>query len=365
MSIKEDHNRFRDIVKGKVKEDFKKYVSQGEMIGKRENEFVKIPLPQIDIPNFRYGPKQQGGVGQGDGQPGQDVGEPGEGGQGAAGSAPGEHLLEVELTMEELADILGEKLALPRILPKGQKNVETVKTRYSGLAPVGPEGLRHFKSSYKRALKRYVSSGIYDPEEPVIIPIRRDFQYRSFKKVIQPQTKAVVIYMMDVSGSMGDEQKEIVRLESFWINTWLKKHYKGLETRFIIHDAAAKEVDEDTFFRTSESGGTLISSAYKLCQQLIETEYPISDWNIYPFHFSDGDNWSGEDTRLCVRMLKEFFLPNVNLFCYGQVESKYGSGQFLKDLQKEFPGDQRIVLSQIENRDKILDSIKDFLGQGK
>ncbi len=88
MSIREDHNRFREIVKGKVKEDLRKYVSQGEMIGKREDEYVKIPLPRIDIPNFRYGPKQQGGVGQGEGQQGQDVGEPGEGGgQGQAGEA--------------------------------------------------------------------------------------------------------------------------------------------------------------------------------------------------------------------------------------------------------------------------------------
>ncbi len=199
----------------------------------------------------------------------------------------------------------------------------------------------------------------------MIIPIRRDYQYRTVKKTQTPHTKAVVIYMMDVSGSMGDEQKEIVRLESFWINTWLKKHYKGLETRFIIHDAAAKEVDEETFFKTSESGGTLISSAYKLCQQIIQQDYPFSEWNVYPFHFSDGDNWSGEDTRLCVNLLKEFFLPNVNVFSYGQVESKYGSGQFLKDLEKEFTNDDRLTLSQVENRDKILDSIKDFLGKGK
>lgn len=365
MSIREDHNRFREIVKGKVKEDLRRYVSQGEMIGKREDEYVKIPLPRIDIPNFRYGPKQQGGVGQGDGQPGQDVGDPGEGGTGQAGEAPGEHQLEVELSMEELAEILGEKLQLPRIEPKGAKNIDSLKTKFTGLAPVGPEGLRHFKSSYKRALKRMVGSGTYDANEPLVLPIRRDMQYKSFKKVQQPHTQAVVIYMMDVSGSMGDEQKEIVRLESFWINTWLKKHYKGLQTRFIIHDAAAKEVDEDTFFRTSESGGTLISSAYKLCKEIIEKDYPSDEWNIYPFHFSDGDNWSGEDTRLCLKMLSEFFLPKCNVFSYGQVESKYGSGQFLKDLEKEFGEDERLTLSQIENRDKILDSIKDFLGKGK
>ncbi len=364
MPIKSDHSRFRDMIKGKIKEDFKKYVTQGEMIGKREEEIVKIPLPSIDIPIFKYGPKQQGGVGQGDGKPGDAAGEPGQG-QGQAGENPGEHLLEVELSFDELAEILGEKLELPRIEPKGSKNVETVKYKYSSMAPVGPEGLRNFKTSYKEALKRQISSGTYDPEFPIVVPIRKDFRYRSAKPVVTPQTKAVVLYMMDVSGSMGDEQKEIVRLESFWINAWLKKHYKGLETRFIIHDAAAKEVDENTFFRTSESGGTLISSAYKLCQQIITQDYPTSEWNIYPFHFSDGDNWSGEDTRLCMRMLKEFFLPHVNVFCYGQVESKYGSGQFLKDLQKEFSGDERIITSAIESRDHILHSIKDFLGKGK
>lgn len=365
MSIREDHGRFRDIIRGRIKENFKKYVSHGEMVGKRENDFVKIPVPYIDIPRFKYGPKERGGVGQGSGSPGDPIdGQPGDG-SGEAGNQPGQHTLDVEVSMEELADILGEELELPNIQPKGRPQIQATKTKYSGLSPVGPEGLRHFKFSYKRALKRYIASGTYDPEDPVIVPVRADFRYRSFRQVVQPQAKAVVIYMMDVSGSMGEEQKEIVRLESFWINTWLKKHYKGLETRFIIHDAAAKEVDEKTFFSTSESGGTLISSAYKLCQQVIEADYPTAGWNIYPFHFSDGDNWSGEDTRLCMRLLREFFLPNVNMFGYGQVESKYGSGQFLKDLEREFPSDDRLVLSKIENREKILASIKDFLGKGK
>lgn len=368
MAIKEDQNRFKSIVKGKVRADFKKFVTNGEMIGKREDEFVKIPLPRIDIPTFRFGPKQnEQGVGQGDGdgeESAQGDGQQGPG-KGEAGETPGEHVLEAEISLDELAEILGEKLSLPRIEPKGASQLITEKNKYTGIAPVGPEGLRKFKQTYKKALARYISSGTYNPDDPQIIPIRRDFQYRTVKKTQSPHTKAVVIYMMDVSGSMGEEQKEIVRLESFWINTWIKKHYKGLETRFIIHDASAKEVTEDVFFRTSESGGTLISSAYKLCQQIIEEEYPLDEWNVYPFHFSDGDNWSGEDTRLCMDLLKNFFLPRVNVFSYGQVESKYGSGQFLKDLQKEFPEDDRITLSQIESRDKILDSIKDFLGKGK
>ena len=365
MSIEEDHNRFREIVRGRIKRHFKKYVSHGEMIGKRENDFVKIPVPQIEMPKFKYGPKQSGGVGQGQGQPGDNVDGEQQPGKGQAGEQPGEHVLEVDVSLEELADILGEELELPRIEPKGNKSINSTSTRYSGRGPVGPDSLRHFKASYKEALKRYMASGTYVPGETVVVPIRRDFRYRTVKHVSKPQSRAVVIYMMDVSGSMGEEQKEIVRLESFWINTWLQRNYKGLETRFIIHDAAAKEVDEETFFSTSESGGTLISSAYKLCQQIIETDYPVDEWNIYPFHFSDGDNWSGEDTRLCLKLLNKYFLPKVNMFGYGQVESKYGSGQFLKDLEKSFSEDERLVTSKIESRDKIINSIKDFLGKGK
>lgn len=358
MSIREDQNRFRDIIRGRIKQNFKKYVTQGEMIGKRENDFVKIPVPSIDIPRFKYGPKQMGGVGQGEGE--------GEGeGAGQAGNASGEHHLEVEVSFEELAEILGEELELPRIVPKGNKNVDSTSNRYSGRAPVGPDNLKHFRSSYKEALKRSIANGTYDPENPIVVPIKRDLRFRTVKKVSKPQSNAVVIYMMDVSGSMGDEQKEIVRLESFWINAWLKKHYKGLETRFIIHDASAKEVDEKTFFSTSESGGTLISSAYKLCQKMIEQDYPPSEWNIYPFHFSDGDNWSSDDTKLCVNMLENFFLPLTNMFGYGQVESKYGSGQFLKDLEKVFPSHDKLVISRIEGRERILPSIKEFLGKGR
>lgn len=363
LKILQDHNRFKNIIRGRIKKDFKKFIVNSEMMGRSENESIKIPMPSIDLPKFKYGPKDEGGEGKGKGEKGQ--GAKGEGSQaGEAGDQEGQHFIEVDLSFDELADILGQELELPKIEPKGHKNIQTQHTKYSGRSNVGPEGLRHFKSSYKEALKRSIASGEYDPDDPMVIPIKVDLRYKSFKQEVKPKTNAVVIYMMDVSGSMGDEQKEIVRLESFWINTWLKRNYKGLETRFIIHDAAAKEVDEKTFFSTSESGGTLISSAYKLCQKIIEEEYPIDEWNIYPFHFSDGDNWSGEDTRLCVKILEDFFLPKVNMFGYGQVESKYGSGQFSKDLDKYLGGKERLIISKIENKEKIPESIKDFLGKG-
>jgi len=168
-----------------------------------------------------------------------------------------------------------------------------------------------------------------------------------------------------VSGSMGDEQKEIVRIESFWIDTWLRSQYKHIESRYIIHDAVATEVDQETFYSTRESGGTKISSAYKLCQEIIDRHYPPDDWNIYPFHFSDGDNWGGGDTKECIRILREAILPKSNLFCYGQVESPYGSGQFIKDLDKNFAEADNLLTSQIKDREAIYASIKDFLGKGK
>ncbi len=368
-SIKRDHARFRNIVKGKIKQDLKKYITNGELLGRKGKDLVTIPLPQIDIPRFRFGDKEQGGVGQGEGEAGDPVGkgDPQEGpGQGEAGENEGQHELEVDLTLDELAEILGEELQLPKIEPRGHKSIKVVKDKYTGIARVGPDSLKHFKRSFKEALKRQISMGTYDPNNPVIIPNKRDMRYRSWKSVVENQNNAVIIYMMDVSGSMGDEQKEIVRTEAFWIDTWLRSQYKDIETRYIIHDATAKEVDEQTFYRTRESGGTLISSAYKLCEKMIEKDYAPSEWNIYPFHFSDGDNWSGEDTRLCMDILKNAILPVANVFCYGQVESRYGSGQFFKDLKEELKEkNEDVILSKIENKEGILQSIKDFLGKGK
>jgi sporulation protein YhbH len=370
FNIQRDHARFKNIIKGKIKQDLKKYISNGDMIVRKGKDTVSIPMPQIEIPRFKFG-SNEGGVGQGEGKPGDEVdpnGQPqdGKSGQGAAGDQPGEHSLEVDLTLAELAEILADELELPRIEPKGKEILEKDKDRYTGIAHQGPNSLRNFKRSFQEALKRQIASGSYDPDNPLIVPIRRDMRFRSWKTTQEFDANAVIIYMMDVSGSMGDEQKEIVRTESFWLDTWLRSQYKGLETRYIIHDTVAREVDEKTFYSTRESGGTLISSAYKLCQKLIETEYPSEQWNIYPFHFSDGDNWSGEDTKLCFDLLQNQLFPKINMFCYGQVESRYGSGQFLKDLQEQFKeGNEKLALSKIENKEGIMKSIKDFLGKGK
>jgi sporulation protein YhbH len=364
--VEADHARFREIVRGQIRKDLRKYVTRGEMIGRHGRYAVSIPLRQIRLPMFRFGRHQRGGVGAGDGEIGTPVaeGDPGAG-AGSAGDQPGRHMLEVEVSLEELAQILGEELQLPRIRPKGKSTIMAERWRYVGISRAGPESLRHFKRTYKQALRRQLAMGLYDADDPAIIPIRDDKRYRTYKVRELPENNAVVIYMMDVSGSMGDEQKEIVRTEAFWIDTWLRSQYKKLETRYIVHDAVAREVDRETFYHVKESGGTKISSAYELCATLIDEHYDPENWNIYPFHFSDGDNWGSEDTRRCIAILRERLLPRVNQFSYGQVKSAYGSGQFKKDLDEAFSNGEPVVTSEIRDRDAIYHSIREFLGAGR
>jgi uncharacterized sporulation protein YeaH/YhbH (DUF444 family) len=364
--IEKDFARFREIIKGQIRKDLRKYITHGEMIGKRGKYAVSIPLPSLRIPTFRHGKNEGTGVGQGEGEPGTPIamGDE-EGGRGGAGEHPGDHLLEVDVTIEELAQILGEELELPRIKPRGKSTIYAERDRYTGIARAGPESLRHFKRTYREALKRSMAMGVYNPAAPVILPVREDRRYRSRKPRQVPQNNAVVVYMMDVSGSMGDEQKEIVRTEAFWIDTWLRSQYKKVETRYIVHDASAKEVDRDTFYSIKESGGTKISSAYLLCDELIKKSFNPSEWNVYPFHFSDGDNWGSEDTKKCVDLLREEVLPRVNAFCYGQVKSAYGSGQFKKDLDGAFPAHEAVITSEIRDKAGIYESIKEFLGKGR
>ena len=363
--IDRDLSRFRQVVRGIVKKELRKYMSTGELVGRQGKDFVSIPIRQIEIPTFRHETRKFGGLGQGDGEPGSPVGPGDETGAGVAGSAPSDHLLEVEIALEELARILGDELELPNIKPRAKDVIEAQHGRFSGIHRNGPESLRHFKRTYREALRRQVASGAYNFANPVIIPIKEDRRYRARRTIHAPETNAVIIYVMDVSGSMGDEQKDIVRSESFWINTWLRHQYKGVVTRFVVHDAEAHEVDEHTFFHTRESGGTRISSAYQLVARMLDEEFPASEWNIYVFHFSDGDNWGGGDTQACIGLLRDRILPATNLFGYGQVASPYGSGAFINDLAGQFSGAENVVMAEIGSRDEIYSSIKLFLGKGR
>ncbi len=350
--IGQDLDRFRKIVKGSIKTDLKKHITSGSLTGKLGGRTVKIPLPQIQLPKFTYG-KMDGGVGSGEEAPGKG---------GEAGDQEGEHELEVEVSYDELADILGEELELPNLEPKGTQSVESEKSKYNTIRRVGPEGLRNFRRTYKEALKRSMVEGTYDPANPVVIPTRADKRFKSWSTTPKPIASAALFYMMDVSGSMSDEAKDMVRTMAFWIDIWIRKHYPNVERKFIIHDAVAKEVDEQEFFHTTESGGTKVASAYKLCADMIDAEYPVEEWNIYPFHFSDGDTWGGSDSKDSVEIVKNRLLPKSSLFSYGQVKTTYGQGKLKGILDTALIGASNYVSAEVASRDEILDAIKKFLG---
>ncbi len=370
-----EKKRLQEKIKDKVKKNLKQYVTDESFVGQQGKKYVRVPIYGLRLPRFEVDPSKRGGVGQGEGKPGQPL--PGQGqpqpgqGQGAAGNDEGEHHLEVDVNLEEMLNILSEALELPNIQDKGKKKkIVSQQIRYDNLRKVGPEATLDIRRTVKNAIIRAIISGEYDPnrdEHPPLSITVDDKRHKIWEIVEQRTTNAVIIAMMDISGSMGEDQKEIVRTEMFWIESWLRRQYQGLEVVYIVHDTQARIVDQETFYTISEGGGTNISSAYQLCQQVMQDHYNPDEWNIYPFHFSDGDNWSSEDDEICIRLLREFILPHSNQFSYAQVVSKWGSGKFKEVLEKSLKTEEakKLVISVVKNKDGILESIKEFLKAGK
>jgi uncharacterized sporulation protein YeaH/YhbH (DUF444 family) len=167
---------------------------------------------------------------------------------------------------------------------------------------------------------------------------------------------------MDVSGSMGDEQKEMVRIASFWIDTWLSRNTKTwrVATSFTTPSARGGRTHVLSHARKRRHK---ISAAYRVLDSIIDERFPPSEWNIYAFHFSDGDNWD-DDNHACAELMQESLLPKLNQFCYGQVASYWGSGKFLSELYDKFEDNDKVVTSEISDREDILKAIKSFLGKG-
>lgn len=363
--IEQDRARFREIVRGRIRADLKRYLTTSELFARRGDRAVSVPIPQIELPRLRFGDNSRGGVGQGDGERGDPLEGAHAQGDNGVGDSPAEHPLEVEVELDELAAMLGRELELPYIQPRGRHSLISEAGRYDHVRSRGPDSLRHVRRTFRQALRRTLAAGQFDPSAPRVLPERGDYRFRADRPRPLPQSSAVILHMMDVSGSMGREQKEIVRIQAFWIDTWLRSQYDQIEVQYIVHDAAAKLVDREAFFHLRESGGTKISSAYELCLTQIQTRYRPEDWNIYAFHYSDGDNWSARDTERCMHLLRDELIPRVNQFCYGQVKSAYGSGQFKKDLDECLAREERLVTAAVADRSDIADAIKAFLGKGR
>jgi hypothetical protein len=293
LKIDQDHARFRDIVRGRIRENLKKYISHGELLGRQGKDTVVHPGAADRHAALSLRRQAVGRRGPGRGRAGRPDGRARRA-RATARARPARTRVSTPRG--------GGHPRRPRADPRrrtpaaahraqGQGRIVAEKDKLRGHPRVGPESLRHFAAPSARRSSGRSPRASTTPRSPSSSPPATTCASAG-RPACEPVANAVIVYMMDVSGSMGDEQKEIVRIESFWLDTWLRSQYKGLESVYIIHDAVAREVDRDTFFHTRESGGTMISVGVQALQRHHRKRYPAADWNVYPFHFSDGDNWS-------------------------------------------------------------------------
>ncbi|MDA2935905.1 DUF444 family protein [Patescibacteria group bacterium AH-259-L05] len=303
--------------------------------------------------------------------------------EGGAGGEPGEDWIETEMDIEEIFDIVTEEIGLPKLKKKKEGQIEVQKGwKPSGTKKTGIPPRLKKKLTVQQAIKRW--SGIIlglkqmleeklgkkpdlddqhyvwalnsakldkdkaieillkiingerkvnkkDLENATIILDEDDLRYTKLEQDIEYESNAVISAIMDVSGSMGTEKKLIARSFYWWSYEMLKRVYQNVEIVFIIHHAEAQVVSEERFFHTVQSGGTLCAPAYMLTADLIHTTYPPEAWNIYTFHFSDGEDF---DRKAGVKSLKNL-LPLVNAFGYGET-LPYGSHSLLDDYIDAF-----------------------------
>lgn len=362
-----DNDRYEKILRGRARKELLKFKNPREMIGRKGGDIVSIPVPDIELPSYIPGTRgNKGGIGQGDGDIGTPITGPSRPGQGeGAGSDPAEHIREqwVRLSRFEIAQTLMEELGLPNLEPKGNENIKERKLKWNTYSKVGNEV--NLSESVRNVLLRNIALYGKDFDPSKVIVRDDDLVFDSWRITEKPEASAVIIYMMDVSGSMSDDQKEWVRTVAWYLSTIIRYQFGkaradlrserftaddygiGVGEVFITHDAEAREVDEETFFNTRESGGTKISSAYILADKIIEKRYDPRNWNIYLFHFSDGDNW-GDDNEVAFSTVDKF-MKFANHFGYIQTESSHGSGEFYRTFADKYgTSHQRVRLAKIE-----------------
>jgi uncharacterized protein len=320
----QDQQRHAEKVQDAIQNNLPDLISEENIILSNGRDVIKIPIRSLDEYKIRYNYDKSKHVGQGEGdsQVGDVVARDGSGekqpvaGKGeGAGDQPGEDYYEAEVSLVELQDILFKELELPNLREKETADVVQKKVEFNDIRKTGLMGNIDKKRTILTAYKRNAISG-----KPAIAPIYQDdLRFKTWNEEIKRESKAVVLAMMDTSGSMGKWEKYMARSFFFWMSRFLRSKYETVEIEFIAHHTEAKVVTEDDFFSKGESGGTICSSAYRKALELIDEKYSPSRYNIYPFHFSDGDNLTSDNTR-CVKLVNQIMKVS-NMFGYGEVNA--------------------------------------------
>ncbi len=371
-----DAVRHREKIREVLRQHLPDVIAEESIITRRESRLVKVPIRGVKSYQFIHGHAggAAGGLGSGEGRRGKVVGRrprPGRGQPGQPGGEPGVDYLETEIEIEELIRMMLEDLGLPNLREKEVR--EAVVPRgwtFDSIEKTGIQPRLDKKRTIKEAIKRtevLVSALMSESgrteeecrialersggdaaaalrllatgaaleggaEAPVVVLESEDLRYRTLTEDIEYHSNAVVIAMMDVSGSMDRIKKYFARSFYFWMLSFLRTIYRNVEIRFIAHTTEAKLVDEHEFFHKGESGGTNCFSAYDLAAELVDAEYSPSRWNIYPFHFSDGEDWEPDRA---VKSLEALLGRGPSAFGYGEIQTDYTSSVLMQTFARD------------------------------
>jgi len=361
-----DQARHNQKVKEAIRNNLPSIVSEEAIITSDGSRLVKVPIRSLELPHFRFNPNKQqhAGQGQGDSHVGDVIGQIGQRGQGAgkqAGDQPGVDYYEADITIDELAEMIFEDLSLPNLQQKGSEQVEAETIRFADIAKRGVMS----NLDKRRTILENIKRNALRTGRPAIGGVKPDdLRFKTWTREVRREMNAVVIAMRDVSGSMGEFEKYITRSFYFWMVRFLRSKYNNVKIIFITHHTEAQEVDEEAFFALGESGGTRVSSAYKLALKIIEERYNPMYWNIYPFHFSDGDNWGDSDNELCVELVKKLIAIS-GIFGYGEIrEGNYRSLSTLMSAFEEID-DPKFIGVTITQKSDVYPALRAFFAQAQ
>ncbi|MEW5762877.1 MAG: sporulation protein YhbH [Bacillota bacterium] len=357
-----DQQRHCEKVREAIRRNLPEIISEESIILSNGREVVKVPIRSLEEYRFRFDERKRLHVGQGNGR--TRVGDVVGGIKGCvgrgrgAGSEPGTDYYETEVTVDELAELVLEELGLPHLREKTRAGTATAGIAFRDVRKKGITANLDRRRTIMEAIKKNAlrgRPGLYN-----IAP--EDLRFKTWEVVEEPQAGAVVLAMMDTSGSMGPFEKYIARTFFFWMTRFLHARYRGVEIVFLAHHTEARETSEEEFFSRGESGGTRCSSVYRLALDIIRERYPGGLYNIYAFHFSDGDNLLS-DNDLCVQYVREL-LQMANLVGYGEIEGPYYYTSTLRTALQRIVH-PRFVTVVLRDKGDVFHALKTFFGREK
>ncbi|TCP29313.1 hypothetical protein EV207_111117 [Scopulibacillus darangshiensis] len=360
----QDQQRHTEKVKDAIKNNLPDLVSEENIVMSNGRSITRIPIRSLDEYKLRYNYDKSKHVGQGEGdsQVGDVIGRlpPKQGKQGAgkgegAGEKPGIDYYEADVSMMEIEELFFKELELPNLKQKQDANIFTEDIEYRDIRKKGLMGNIDKRRTILSAIKRNAMKG-----KTQINPILEDdLRFKTWETIVKPESRAVVLALMDTSGSMGNWEKYIARSFFFWMTRFLRTKYESVDIEFIAHHTEAKVVTEEAFFSKGESGGTICSSAYRKALEVIEESYPPSRYNIYPFHFSDGDNLTSDNKR-CVKLVDEI-MSISNFFGYGEI-NPYNRKSTLMNAYQNF-NDEKFQYFILKQKSDVYYAMKHFFAK--